>query len=255
MKNRFIPGLIALTINTLLLLAVFESRADTLNIAVASNFASTMRSLANDFQNKTGHKLLISSASTGKLYSQINHGAPFDVFLAADEKRPDILITEGKASPENAHTYALGKLVLMSNIKHKNTCHDVLQSSALKRFAIANPKTAPYGFAAQQVLEKLGQWKNLQSKLVMGENIAQTLQFVSTTNAEAGFVAKSMLSQNTSIKSSCTWDVPSEYYSPIKQKMVILSSTTDKQASQAFLKYMQSDAATKIIKTSGYDVI
>lgn len=254
MRNRFTQATKLLT-TSLLLIGAFQSQADTLNIAVASNFTSTMRLLAEDFQNKTGHKLLLSSASTGKLFSQITHGAPFDVFLAADEKRPDILIAKGKAKAENAHTYALGRLVLMSNIAQTNTCIDVLESNTLKHLAIANPKTAPYGFAAQQVLQKLGYWKALKSKLVMGENIAQTLQFVSTTNAEVGFVAKSMLSSNPQIKSACTWDIPASYHSPIKQKMVVLSSTDDKEASQSLLKYMQSDAATKIIVRSGYDVI
>lgn len=229
--------------------------AETLNVAVASNFVYTLRLLAEDFESRTGHKLRISSASTGKIYSQLLHGAPFDVFLAADENRPDRLIAEGKAKPGHAHTYALGKLVLLSNIKQKNNCRDILKTTALKHLAIANPKTAPYGSAAKQVLEKIGLWQSLQAKLVMGENIAQTLQFVSTTNAEAGFVAKSMLLQNGNVKSSCTWDVPADFHTPIKQKMIVLSKSSKQKTSMAFLNYMQSSDAAKIIKQSGYGVL
>jgi molybdate transport system substrate-binding protein len=232
-----------------------HASAETLNVAVASNFAYTLRSLAKDFQTKTGHVIRVSSASTGKLYSQILHGAPFDVFLAADENRPDRLIAEGKAKAGNAHTYALGKLVLLSNIKQKNNCRDILETTALKHLAIANPKTAPYGSAAKQVLEKIGLWQSLQPKLVMGENIAQTLQFVSTTNADAGFVAKSMLLQNGNVKSSCTWDIPADFHTPIKQKMIVLSKSSKQKTSMAFLNYMQSSDAAKIIKQSGYGVL
>lgn len=229
--------------------------ADNLNIAVASNFSHAMHSLAEDFKAKTGHQLRISSASTGKLYTQINHGAPFDVFLAADEARPERLITEGKATAELSRTYAIGKLVLVSNIKPEKTCTDVLDSPELKRLAIANPKTAPYGAAAQQTLEKIQHWKTVKSKLVMGENIAQTLQFVSTRSANAGFIAKSLLLQGAKINAACQWDVPADMHTPIKQKMVVITASSDKPAVKAFWQYIQSNDATTIIKNNGYDVL
>ncbi len=227
--------------------------ADKLNIAVASNFSHTLRSLAEDFESKTGHQLRVSSASTGKLYTQINHGAPFDIFLAADERRPDRLISEGKATAELSQTYAIGKLVFISNIKPIKNCLDVLDSPSLKRLAIANPKTAPYGLAAKQTLEKLQLWKTLKPKLVTGENIAQSLQFVSTGNASAGFVAKSMLLQGAEINVSCEWDVPANMHEPIKQKMLVLARASNKPAAKAFWQYMQTDDAKTIIKNSGYD--
>ncbi len=231
-----------------------QAYADNLNIAVASNFAHTLRTLAEAFESKTGHRPRISSASTGKLYTQINHGAPFDVFLAADEHRPNLLITEGKATEEYSQTYAIGKLVFISNIKPEKNCLGVLDSLALKRLAIANPRTAPYGSAAKQTLEKLHRWHSIKAKLVTGENIAQALQFVSTGNASAGFVAQSMLLKNTNISTACEWEVPAELHEPIKQKMLVLSNASNKPAARAFWLYMQSDDAKTIIKNSGYDV-
>ena len=237
-----------------LILATICSHADTLNIAVASNFSHTMRALAKNFNANTGHELRISSASTGKLYVQIINGAPFDVFLAADESRPDKLITKGKARAEFSRIYALGKLIMISNIKPKKRCQDILTSSTLKRLAIANPRTAPYGIASQQVLKKLNLWESIKPKLVMGENIAQTLHFISTENATAGFVAKSILQQGTDISLACKWDVPDNMHNPIKQKMVILTTAANKPVSKSFWEYMHTDMAKRIITNSGYDV-
>ena len=237
-----------------LLLPASQVLADKLNIAVASNFSHTLRSLAEDFESKSNHQVRISSASTGKLYTQINHGAPFDIFLAADEHRANKLISEGKAMAELSRVYAIGKLVFISNIEPEKNCQDVLNSPLLKRLTIANPKTAPYGLAAQQTLEKLRLWKTLKPKLVTGENIAQSLQFVSTGNASAGFVAKSMLLKNAKISTACEWDIPANMHQPIKQKMLVLTSASNKPATKAFWQYMQSDDAKTIIKNSGYDI-
>lgn len=241
-----------------IILTLFAStivRAETLNAAVASNFAYTLKLLAKDFGKQTGHKLRISSASTGKLYTQILHGAPFDVFLSADEYRPDLLISKNKANKETAYVYAKGQLVLMSNIVSDGECKEILSSTDLKRLSIANPKTAPYGVATKQVMEKLSLWKSLQMLLVKGENIAQALQFVSTKNAQAGFVAKSMLKMGKKIDYSCLWDVPKDMYSPINQKLVVLKKSQEKPAVTDFLSYMQSGRARDIIKNNGYDVI
>lgn len=234
---------------------VMPASADTLNIAVASNFAHTLKVLSADFKKQSGHQARISSASTGKLYTQIQHGAPFDVFLAADEKRPDLLLAEDKAQQSSAYVYASGRLVLLSNITPVDSCQEVLTSPALKRLAIANPKTAPYGEASMQVLKNMDLWRELEPRLVMGENIAQTLQFVSTKNAQAGFVARSILSKVKEIDIGCTWDVPDDMYSPIRQKMVVLKGAEGKTAAQAFLRYIQSARAKEIIRAAGYDVI
>jgi len=242
-------------------LPVLAVDAETLNVAVANNFSHTLKLLSVDFTRQTGHHLRISSASTGKLYTQIQHGAPFDIYLAADEERPELLLDENKAEADSAFIYATGKLVLMSNIDISalefadGVCQDVLRSAQLKRLAIANPRTAPYGLAAKQVMQKLELWQQLQPRLVKGENIAQAFQFVITKNAQAGFVAKSLLGVNENIIPACIWDIPMELYSPINQKMVVLSKAKDKVSAYAFLKYIRSVGAKAIIRSSGYDVM
>jgi len=253
-KNSLIPHASHILLAMLCCFVAMPISADTLNVAVASNFSHTLELLSSDFNKQTGHQLRISSASTGKLYVQIQHGAPFDVFLAADEKRPDLLVAEDKAERSSAYVYARGRLVFVSNLTPVEACQKVLLSPALKRLSIANPKTAPYGVAAQQVMEQLELWPAFEHRLVMGENIAQALQYVSTKNAQAGFVAKSMLSTGKKIATACTWDIPADMYSPIKQKMVVLNRAKGNTVAQEFLNYMQSVQAKDIIKAAGYNV-
>lgn len=263
MKNVFISFVLLFSLSGSL-------PAAEVRVAVASNFKYTLQKLAADFKSKTGHELIISSASSGKLYAQIIHGAPYDVFLSADEKRIDRLVSENLASAESAYVYALGKLMLVSNLSSKHDCRQVLRSRDLRRLAIANPKIAPYGYAARQVLEKMGLWQQLQTRIIMGENISQTFQFVSTKNADAGFVAQSMVEmamvevadnqmeqgkKTDDVRYACLWDVPDDMYSAIKQKMVVLKNSKNKQAVQAFVRYMRSADARDIIVTAGYAVL
>lgn len=228
--------------------------ADSLNVAVASNFTGTLQQLAERFKNKSGHEILISSASTGKIYTQIKNGAPFDVFMSADETHVDQLVQEGVADGGMAAIYAQGKLVFISNIATKGKCQDVLSDPGLKHLAIANPQAAPYGVAAQQVMEHLGVWNKLQTQLVLGENIAQTLQFVASASANAGFVAKSSLIGDSVVIRACEWAVPDELYTPISQKMVVLNRSKAKPAVLAFWDFMQSAEALAVIRNSGYGV-
>ena len=237
-----------------LMLGSLTASANTLKIAVASNFAGTLHHLAKRFEANTGDIVLISSGSTGKLYTQIENGAPFDIFMAADERRPDLLVKNGKVDAGHARIYAQGKLVFVSNIPTTGECLKVLSDARLKHLAIANPKTAPYGAAAQQVLQHLGDWNKVQARLVMGENIAQTLQFVASTSANAGFVAKSMLLADSTMKTACQWEIPNDLYDPINQKMVVLNQAKGKPAVIAFWKFMQSPEAAVIIRDNGYDL-
>lgn len=225
--------------------------ADKLNIAVAANFTGALQQLAEAFKGKSGHEILISSASTGKIYTQIKNGAPFDVFMSADEVHPDKLVKEGIADVDHDIVYALGKLVFISNIAVKGKCQDALSDARLVHLAIANPQAAPYGTAAQQVLEHMGVWDKMQAKLVQGENISQTLQFVSSGSANAGFVAKSTVG---GASFACEWAVPDNLYTPIRQKMVVLNQSKAKPAVQAFWQFMQSAEAIAIIRNNGYDV-
>lgn len=230
------------------------SHAATTTIAVAANFSDTMRTLINDFQHKTNHQVIASFGSTGKLYTQIIHGAPFDIFLAADTARPLKLVEQGLGVADSQFSYATGQLVFWS--PRNDAFQDAelyLKQQHFSRIAIANPATAPYGFAAQQVLQQLQLWPALQSKLVRGDSVAQTFQFIATQNASAGFIAASQLKHWQGNHGS-VWQVPTAYYDPIQQGAVLLSQAADNPAAQALLHYLQSDAAHALIQQDGYGV-
>ncbi len=230
-----------------------KALADQVNVAVASNFITTLRQLASSFEQQSGHTLRISSASTGKLYAQIVHGAPFDLFLAADEARPARLVQEGKAVSGSLSTYAMGQLVFWSP-KHASDSDAValLKSGAFKRIAIANPKTAPYGLAAQTVLQELGLWQPSSIKRVRGENISQTFQFVASGAVSGGFIALSQA--HTVAQDELVWLIPTIYYAPIKQQVVLLNRAAEKSAALSFLAFLRSDMGEKIIRESGYAI-
>jgi molybdate transport system substrate-binding protein len=189
--------------------------------------------------------------STGKHYAQIKNGAPFDAFFAADVRRPELLEKEGVALPGSRFTYAIGKLVLWSpKTGYVDPDASILERGEFHHLAIANPKLAPYGKAAQEILQALGLWDRHSGRLVRGENIGQTFQFVDSGNAEFGFVAYSQVKHpNQPIKGSF-WEVPQSLYTPIKQQAVLLK---DKEAARVFLSFVRSDEALKIIHDYGYD--
>jgi molybdate transport system substrate-binding protein len=225
-------------------------------VAVAANFASPARRLAEEFAQRTGHRLVISSGSTGKFYAQIRSGAPFDVLLSADDQTPRRMEQENLSVSGSRFTYALGKLVLWS-AKPGMVDNDgeVLRKAAFKRIAIANPRLAPYGAAAQQTMERLGVWVALQGRLVQGENIAQAFQFVSSGNAELGFVALSqILEEERKGSAGSHWLVPQSLYSPIRQDAVLLSRAAGNPAARALLDYVRSGPARDLIRTYGYDL-
>ncbi|NEV62925.1 molybdate ABC transporter substrate-binding protein [Thiorhodococcus minor] len=224
--------------------------ADQVKVAVAANFTAAMKEIAQDFEKATGHSTQISFGSTGKLYTQIHNGAPFEVFLAADQKRPQRLVAEGKAT--DAFTYAIGKLVLWSADPEMVTDGGkALSRGDFDKLAIANPKTAPYGAAAVEVMKALAVDAMLGPKLVQGDNIAQTYQFVATKNAALGFVAKAQIALDAS---GSSWDVPQDLYSPIRQDAVRLEKGEDSPAAAALIDYLKSDAAKAVIEKYGYGV-
>ncbi len=224
--------------------------ADTIRIAVASNFANTLRDIADTFEQQTGHSLKITPGSTGKHFAQISNGAPFDIFLAADKRRPALLEKQGLGVPGSRFTYALGRLVLWSPLPGKvDTEGNVLTHRDIKRLAIANPQLAPYGRAARDVLEARGLWKALQAKMVYGENVAQAFQFVASGNAELGFIAFSQLVRHGKSPEGSWWVVPSAYYQPIEQQALLLRETA---ATRAFMLFLQSPQTRADIKARGY---
>jgi molybdate transport system substrate-binding protein len=226
------------------------SSADQVKVAVAANFTAAMKEIAKGFEQSTGHRALISYGSTGKLYAQIVNGAPFGVFLAADQVRPQRLEQAGKAS--RRFTYATGKLVLWSaDPDTVDPEGNVLREGEFRHLAIANPKTAPYGSAAMEVLGKLGLEANVRPRLVRGDSIAQTHQFVATGGAQLGFVA---LAQLALMEEGSQWEVPQSLYPPIHQDAVLLSAGEDQPAALALLDYLAGEEAGAVIRRFGYGV-
>ena len=228
------------------------SRADEIRIAVASNFINTMEIIVARFEQQTGHHVIVSSGSTGKHYAQIVNGAPFDAFFAADVERPRLLENKGLIIPGSRFTYSVGRLVLWSPKENYIDANGaVLANGDYQYLAIANPKLAPYGKAAQQVLENKGLWQTLQSRLVRGENIGQTFHFVMSGNAQLGFVALSQIKQLKVGAARSYWLIDPTLYDKIEQQAVALKDTP---ATRTFIQYIQGDEARAIIQQSGYDM-
>jgi molybdate transport system substrate-binding protein len=231
------------------------AHAAEVQVAVAANFTAPMQKIAAEFEKDTGHKALLTFGATGKFYAQIKNGAPFEVFLAADDQTPIKLESEGGAVPGSRFTYAIGKLVLWSaQPAYVDNQGAVLKKSQFQHLAIASPKTAPYGAAAVEALTKLGLIDVLQPKLVTGENIAQTYQFIVTGNAELGFVALSQVTENGKLIGGSLWRVPPELYEPIRQDAVILTNGKDEPAAKALVEYLKGEKANAIIRSYGYDL-
>jgi len=228
-----------------LLMSASQTVADELKVAVASNFYPTMKLIAKHFELKT-------AGSSGKHYAQIINGAPFDVFFSADIDRARLLEQEGGAIAGTRFTYALGKLILWSSLdNYVDSKGEVLNKKDFRYLAIANPKFAPYGKSAKEALRSLKLWTNLKERLVQGENVAQTFQFISSGNAKLGFVAYSqIMNPGLSIDGSF-WEVPQSIYKPIKQQAVLLK---DSDIGREFLSFVKSDESLSIIYESGYDL-
>lgn len=233
--------------------ACTAAQADEVNVAVAANFTGPMQQIAPAFEKATGHKLTIAYGATGQFYAQIKNGAPFDVLVAADQDIPVRLENDGLAIPKSRFTYAVGKLVLWSTKPgYVDDKGEILKRGDFGHLSMANPKIAPYGAAAVEVMTKLSVYKALENKLVMGENITQTYQFVATGNAELGFVALAQILKDGKMTGGSYWMVPSELYSPIKQDAVLLAHGKDNAAASNLLDYLKSEEAQKVIGRYGY---
>ncbi|WP_425409468.1 molybdate ABC transporter substrate-binding protein [Hyphococcus sp.] len=230
------------------------ARAADALVAVAANFKEAADVLAADFEMRTDHTITLASGSTGKLYAQSINGAPFHVFLAADQERPALLVENGSAVAGSQFTYAAGRLALWSAEPARlanGDGEDALRAGRFRRLAIANPDLAPYGAAAKQVLQKLEIWDDVQSKIIMGENVVHSFTYAATGNAEFGFVAlSSIISLNAT--SAIYWEPPSDLYTAIKQDAVLLKAGAANEAAAAFIDYLKGDDARAIIARLGY---
>jgi molybdate transport system substrate-binding protein len=232
-----------------LVLASSGAHAGEATIAVAANFTGAAKQIGALFETSTGHKAAFSFGSTGQLFAQIAQGAPFDVYLAADQARPRKAIADGYAVPGSRFTYATGQLVLFSARKDLVTGAATLAAGRFDKIAICNPKTAPYGAAAVETMKALGVYDALKRKLVQGTNVTQAYQFVETGNAEIGFVA---LSQVILREEGSRWIVPGNLYAPIAQDAVLLTHGADNAAARAFVAFLRGPEAAVIKRTYGY---
>ena len=250
--RSFTPGALAALIGCL---AVTGVQADEVQVAVAANFTAPIQAIASDFEKDTGHKLIAAYGATGQFYTQIKNGAPFEVFLAADDSTPEKLETEGDIVPGSRFTYAIGTLALWSaKDGYVDDAGKVLEKNQFKHLSIANPKAAPYGLAATQVLAKLGLTDKVKDKIVEGQNITQAYQFVSTGNAELGFVALSQIFKDGKVSHGSAWIIPETMHDPIKQDAVILKKGENNPAAKALTEYLKGPKAEAIIKSYGYQL-
>lgn len=237
---------------TVLLLAA-SAHAAEVKVAVAANFAQAMKDIAAEFEKDTGHKLSLSQGASGKFYAQISNGAPFEVFLSADDETPARLVREGKAVAGSQFTYAIGRLALWSpDASLVDQGGGVLKTDKFKFLSIANAKIAPYGRAAVQTMQKLGVLAAIEPRVVQGESIAQTYQFVSTGNAQLGFIALSQVWENGKLKSGSAWIVPEDMHEALEQDVVLLNAGKQSTAAAALVDYLKSDKARRIIERYGY---
>lgn len=227
--------------------------AEEIHAAVASNFTAPMKDIVKQYEEESGNKVILSFGSSGKFFAQIQNGAPFQIFLSADENKPDALEKAGLIVTGTRFTYAIGALALWSVKPDFIDNNDArLKSGDFNKLALANPKLAPYGVAATEVLEGLGLTESTKSKWVMGENISQTYQFASTGNTDLGFVALSQIMSEGRITKGSSWIIPTDQYSPIRQDAVLLKSAENSTAAKELLNYLRSDKARSIIHSYGY---
>ena len=221
------------------------------NVAVAANFTDAAKEIAAAFKAKTGHEAVLSFGSSGQLYTQITQEAPFQILLSADVERPQKAVEDGLGDEASKFTYAIGRLVLWSKSPDLVKGEDTIRNGSFAKIAIANPAAAPYGAAAVETMKKLGVHEALGPRIVQGNNIAQTFQFVDTGNAELGFVA---LSQLKDVTAGSRWVVPQTLHAPIRQDAVLLKKGLGNEAATAFMAFLKSPEAAAIIRKYGYAI-
>ena len=226
--------------------------AEQVLVAVAANFTPPFREIAQEFERTTGHQVRVVSGASGAFYAQIKNGAPFDVFFSADNERPKLLEDEGLGVKDSRFTYAIGRLVLWSPNAGLVKEEETLRSKTFKRLAMANPKTAPYGVAALQTMQKLELWDNLKPQLVMGESLGQTMGFIESGNAQLGFVALSQVLDPKIKGTGSRWEVPTDVHEPITQDVILLMRAKDNPAAKSLLEFATGTQAKDIIARYGY---
>ena len=218
-------------------------------VAVAANFRAVATEIGSAFESACEDSVVFSFGSTGQLYAQIDQGAPFDAFLAADSARVSRTVESGLGVPGTQFTYAVGRIALFSSDRGLVSGPDTLRRGRFARLAIAQPSTAPYGVAAIEALRRLGVYGSVSDRIVTGANVAQAYQFVHSGNADLGLVS---LSQIVRHDLGSRWVVPSSLHSPIRQDAVLLARGRGNEAAKAFLKFLREPAAGAILDAYGY---
>ena len=224
-----------------------SASAVEIRVACAANFYPTLNAIKNQFEQSTEHKITIIRGSTGKLYAQITRGAPFDVFLSADSRRVEKLVEQGKSLDGKSYVYATGQLSLWKpeSVSSQNI-KEILYEGSFKKLAIANPKTAPYGAASVEALKSMELYEEVKNKLVYGENISQTLQFVESGAADLGFVSRSH------VNNDIYWEVGDYMHKPINQNMIVIKHTKNPEIASQFVKYILTPEIQQLIYEHGY---
>ena len=248
------PNLRIVYILSAFIIFTSNSYAEELHIAVAANFTNTMKKLVRIFESQHPHHVTVSSGSSGKLYAQIRHGAPYDLFFSADQIKPQQLLRNGLAIAGSSFTYAQGQLSLWS---YKNLSEQAIKAAIanmdFQKISYANPKLAPYGAAAVQALTHLQSSPIPAGRIALAENVAQAYQFAQSKNVDFAFIASSQLIQQGAKSHGSSWLIPKPFYDAIKQDAVVLNQAKDKLAAKAFLHFLHSDVAQQVIQSSGYD--
>ncbi len=231
-----------------------SSYAESVAVAVAANFHRTMQVLAAKFEMETGHDVTLISGSTGGLYAQIVNGAPYDLFIAADSRRPALLGASGAGVEQSQATVASGRLVLWSADPELLAAQDlnILRDERLRFLAVTNPDLAPYGEAARQALVRMQLWEMWSGRLVYGTNVAQTYAMVTTGNAELGLVALSQVLAESAAGAYLV--VPQEFHEPIRQDIILLQRGADNTAAIALLEFLSAPESRTVISRFGYRV-
>ena len=253
--GTFVPTCLVLIMGLCLFLQPAVTWGDTIYVAVATNFKKSFEYLASSFEKNSGHTLVISSGSSGKLFAQISNGAPFQLFLSADMKRPKKLQEMGLAVPGSLFKYATGRLVLWSP-KPKMFANgpEVLKNGTLGRIALGNPRSVPYGQVAQETLVSLGLWDSYSGRMAFGGNVGQVLAFVLSGNADAGFVALSQIldHQGVPLFAGSFWEVPAHFYSTLEQGGICLKRPGARQPVLALMQFLRTPASLVSLERFGY---
>jgi len=234
-----------------------QQQQPPVRVAAAADLQFALKDIAQQYEHQTGRKIEITFGSSGNFFSQIQNGAPFDVFFSADIEYPTRLQRANLTEPNSLLKYAVGRIVIWipadSKINLIERKWDALLDPSVQKIAVANPEHAPYGRAAVEALKRAGIYDKVQPKLVYGENISQAAQFVQSGNAQAGIIALS-LAISPAMKTGQRWGVPVDQYAPIEQAAVIMKSARDKEAAHDFLAFVSSDAGQRTLGSYGFEL-